>query len=115
MDEWLCVTDNGTSFLECWEWMIKPGICRLARDRQKEIEHKRFGRLNVLFVKQNLYTARLHHGDFSALPLLRNAQLEIEAHYRVESEKILLQSRIDECTTSEKTRIFHHSLLKTQH
>ena len=106
------VTDLNTSFLESWEWILKPGIIRLAKDRQRELELEKFGRLNVLFIKQNIYTAKLHQGDYSVLSLLRKVQLEIEAHYESECNKIRIQARMDECTQSEKTRIYHHSLLK---
>ena len=112
IEEWLLVTEHGTTILECWEWMIKPGLCHLARDRQKEIEEERLGRLHVLFVKQNIYTSCPHRGNLSVLPLLHHSQLEIEEHYKVESDKIILQSCTEECSSSEKTRIFHHSLLK---
>ena len=65
-----------------------------------------------MFVKQSLYTSQLQIGNMSVLPLLCHTQLEIEDHYRVESEKIILQARTEESSKSENMCIFHHSLLK---
>ena len=87
MDFWTCVADYNTCILEVWEWLIKPGICKLAKDWQREIQDQHLCILQMLFVKQSLYTSQLQTGNMSVLPLLCHTQLEIEEHYRVESEK----------------------------
>ena len=42
----------------------------------------------------------------------RSVQLEIDSHYQIESEKILTFARTYQIETSEKARIYHHSLIK---
>ena len=42
----------------------------------------------------------------------RSAQLEIDNHYRMESEKILTFAHTYQIETSEKARIYHHSQIK---
>ena len=105
LEYWTRVADYNTCILEVWEWIIKPGICKLAKYRQREIQDQHLGILQILFVKQSMYTSQLQSGDLSVLHLLCFTQLEIENHYEVEA-------RTEESASSEKTRIFHHSLIK---
>ena len=46
------------------------------------------------------------------LHLLLTVQSQIQAWYRKQSEKIKLQSRVDEYQESEQTRIYHHEIHK---
>ena len=91
---------------------MKPGIVRLAKDYHREVYVERFGSLQVLFIKLGLFSSQLQQGDLSVLPNLCITQLEIEAHYKFESEKIFVQARTTQTASSEKSQIYHHSLLK---
>ena len=85
---------------------------RLARDRLQNAREERFGKLNALFTRLDIYSSILQSGDLSVLTNHRSVQLEIDAHYRNESEKILTFARTYQIETSEKARIYHHSLIK---
>ena len=43
---------------------------------------------------------------------LKLAQMEIKVWYKEEAEKIVLQAKADDVSTSEKVWIYHHELLK---
>ena len=92
MEEWVSSHEVGNSYLDIWEFLVKPGIRRLVRERQGELQKMRRDRLMVLFAKQGRYTDKLHNRDFSVLPLLRATQLEIANYYKEESAKIILQA-----------------------
>ena len=55
---------------------------------------------------------KLLNGDFNQYGELQCVQVQIDNWYQRESEKILLQSRSDEISISEKVRIYHHDLHK---
>ena len=57
------------------------------------------------------YLARaLQKGDLSVLSSLKTIQKLIVEWYEKESQKIILQSKSDDCEMNEKVRIYHHSL-----
>ena len=100
--------------LDTWDYIIKPGIRRLARERQKEMKKDLKGRLTVLNLLQGRYTERLHSGDLAALQCLKVTQREISDFYKAMSDKIILEGKADNADKSEKTRIYHHSILQTK-
>ena len=96
------VHDDGALILKVWQKLVKPGIHQIAQDRQQEIEYKRNQHLQMLFLKQHIYTTYLQDGDHNAFGLLRETQMKIE------QQKIILQARTDTACQSENTLIFHH-------
>ena len=104
----------GASVLGTWEYLIKPGICQMARERQKEQNVESKGRLRVLNLLQGRYMERVHGGDFTALLSLKATQREISDFYKAMSDKIILKGKSDNAKKSEKTRIYHHSILQTK-
>ena len=109
---WMKLHKEGVLILTVWERLVKLGIHQIACERQRDIEFERNEKLQMLFLKQHIYTSYLQDGDFSAFALLKETQMKIEQHYVWESEKITIQARTDAACESEKTRIYHHSLLR---
>ena len=103
MNYWSTVPDAKMPILNTWEFIMKPGILRLAKDCQREVYAEHFGSLQVLFIKLGFFSSELQQGDLSALPNLCLAQLEIENHYKLESEKIFIQNRTFQTTSSKKS------------
>ena len=85
---------------------------KLAILRSKEINKEKKGELNLLLLRQAYLARKLQGGAFGQFAELRCVQVQIEAWYPKESEKILLQSRSDEVSMNEKVRIYHHDLHK---
>ena len=93
-----------------WEKMIKPSIKKLARQRSKEINEEKKGRLNVLNQLQGRATAKLHAGDMDALNELKLVQNEIKSFYEKEAKKISIAAKTADLEDGEKTHIYHHQL-----
>ena len=106
MEHWRTVPDGNVSILDTWEYIVKPDVRRITRDRQCEVQVERFGTLNALFTKLSFFSSELQSGDLSVMADLRSAQLEIDDHYRIESEKILTFARTYQIETSEKAHIY---------
>ena len=73
---------------------------------------ERFGTLNALFTKLGYFSSQLQAGNLTVLTDLKTTQIEIDEHYRLESEKIFTLARTYQLETNEKARIYHHGLLK---
>ena len=112
MLDWQGVKDLGLEVLIWWEVVVKPGIKRLAIQRSKELNKEKKGELNILLIRQAYLGKKLLSGDFSQYAELRAVQIAIDEWYQNQSAKILLQSRSQEVSKSEKVRIFHHELHK---
>ena len=112
MSDWKEVKDLGLDVLQWWELLVKPGIKKLAIQRSKEINRENRGHLNLLLLRQAYLARKLLLGDFSHYFELKCVQVDIDEWYQKESEKILIQSRSDEVSSSEKVRIYHHDLHK---
>ena len=110
MKDWLEVRGPGVDVMTWWDEMVKKGIRRIAINRGKEMNRERRGHLNLLFLRQSYHARRLHSGELNALTDLLSVQKEIEEWYETECSKVILQSRSDECASSEKVRIYHHEL-----
>ena len=67
--------------------------------------------LNIL---QGRYTERVHSGDLTALPSLKATQREISDFYKAMSDKVILEGKSYNVENSEKTRIYHHSILQSK-
>ena len=112
MSDWQEVKELGLEVLLWWEEIVKPGVKKLAMQRSKELNWEKRGELNLLLVRQAYLGKKLLNGDLRQYSEMRCVQLEIEEWYQNQSEKILLQSRSKEVSTSEKVRIYHHDLHK---
>ena len=112
MVDWQEVKAIGLEVLEWWEWIVKPGIKKLALQRSKELNREKQGELSMLLIKQAYLGKKLLLGEFEKYAELRSVQVAIEEWYQKESSKILIQSRSQEVNRSEKVRIFHHNLHK---
>ena len=112
MLDWQEVNDLGLDILSWWEIMVKPGIKKLAIQRSKELNREKRGELNLLLLRQAYLIRQLQKGQLQLLWELRAVQADITTWYENESQKVILQSRSDEVSTSEKVRIYHHELHK---
>ena len=90
--------------LSWWEYLVKPGIRKLALERTKEMYASRKEVLNLLLIRQAYLTRKLQQGLTSKLGELKEVHLLIEAWYQKESEKVQHQSRVQEIQNNEKTR-----------
>ena len=112
MLDWQEVQDLGLDVLTWWELLVKPGIKKLAIQRSKEMNRDRRGELNLLLLRQAYLTRQIQLGQLRKLGELRSVQNDIQHWYESESEKIILQSRVEDISVSEKVRIYHHDLHK---
>ena len=87
---------------------MKPGIKKLLIERGKELNHLKNGRLNLLLLRQAYLGRKLLQGNHSLLTQLLLVQSEINDWYEQESEKVKIQSRIEEVDTPETVRIYYH-------
>ena len=108
MEHWKEVLNRGLDILSWWEVVAKPGIKNLAITRSKELNKQKRGRLNALLLLQSFYTKELQNGDTSYIADLRKVQAKIEEWYENESQRIIVQSKVDDIQQSEKVRIYHH-------
>ena len=90
--------------------MVKPGIKKLAITRSKELNKERRSELNLMLLRQGYLTRKLLNGHLEKLSELKQVQMRITVWYERECQKIKQQARVDEISTSEKVRIYHHEL-----
>ena len=100
------------SILQWWEYLVKPGIRKLAITRSKEIKKSRRGRLNFLNMYLLHLTLKMKDGDTSVWSTIKDTQTQINKWFEEEADKIKLQSGIDDITLSEKVLLYHHELHK---
>ena len=112
MLDWQEVRDLGLDVLTWWETMVKPEIKNLAIKRSKELNRERRGELNMLLLRKAYLAKQLQNGRTDRLGELRSVQMLIEQWYDTVSKKVLLKSRSDDVSQSEKVRIYHHDLHK---
>ena len=96
--------------LTWWEEFVKPNIKKLLIVRGKEVSREKRGFLNLLLIRQAYLVKKIQKGYFQKLSELKFVQNEIENWYRKESEKILLQGKVEEINEAENVRIYHHEL-----
>ena len=108
--------------LDWWERTVKPGIRQLLRVRGRELRLEKMRRINLLQLRQSYLIRKIqeegrgrgnergpvHHH----LVNLRIVQSEIKQWYIEESEKIKIQSKVDEINENETVRIYHHEIHK---
>jgi hypothetical protein len=110
MVHWQEVRRLGVSTLTWWEYMVKPGIKKLAIERGKEINKDKRSVLNLLLLRQGYLTRKVQLGFLEKLTELKTVQLNIDLWYQHESEKIKYQSKFQDVLESESIRIYHHSI-----
>ena len=96
--------------LDWWEFMIKPGIRRIAIKYSRIINKRKNGRLNLLLLKQIHFCKMLRSGKNEFYVKLKSINLEIKNYYEEEAKSIQLLINMRDVSESEKTNIFHHSL-----
>ena len=114
MADWLIVKGRGMEVLDWWEFVVKPGVRKLAIKRSKEINQERRGLLNLLMLRQSYLSRRMQCGERHRLGELKDVHNQIQDWYQQEGEKLLLQTRNDEFNLNERTRLYHHELHKKQ-
>ena len=124
MQEWNEVRNFGVPVLLWWEQLVKPGVRKLALNRNRELNKERKSLLNLLTLRQSYLTRKLQKGS-NVLEALKRVHFQIENWFLSEVEKIKHQARVDDIQISEKVRIYHHelhqkhikksSILKLQH
>ena len=107
---WGELMKRGINISFLWEEIIKKEIRSIAIERGREITWEKRGELNLLFLRMNYLARALQKGDLSVLSSLKTIQKLIVEWYEKESQKIILQSKSNECEMNEKVRIYHHSL-----
>ena len=110
MNEWEQVRSFGVPILTWWENLVKPGIRKLALERGKELSRERRSLLNLLMMRLSFLGKKIHSGESSLLPALRETQFRIDDWFEAEIEKIKYQTKVDDIQDSEKVRIHHHEL-----
>ena len=111
MIQWKKIKEGGLDVLTWWELVVKPGIRKIAGTRSREMNKERRGHLNMLFIRQAYLMKKLQLDNCVSLQAqLNSTQSLICNWYEEESKKIQIQSRRDEFSPSEATRIYHHEL-----
>ena len=105
-------TDETYGSLRWWEKLVKPGIKRIALQRNREINKEKREKLNLLILQQTYLTSKLQNGESYRITELNQVHHQISEYFRKESEKIQHQSRAHEFQANEKTTIYHHELHK---
>ena len=95
-----------------WEVIVKPGIRKLARVREKEMRKDSRGKLNLLLLRQAYLNKKVRHGETRFLAELSTIHSLIREWYEEQCEKIKTQSRKNEFQNSEKVTIYHHEIHK---
>ena len=104
--------DNGDEMIRWWEFLVKPGIRKIALERTKEINSSKREFLNLLLIRQAYVTKKLRQGQSSILGELLHIHGLIETWYQDEAKKVQFQSKLNEFQLSEKTSLYHHELHK---
>ena len=104
--------ENNSGSLMWWEKLVKPGIKKLALERNREINKEKREKLNLLNIRQAYLTAKLQNGELFRLPDLNLVHHQINEYYQTECQKIQLQARAFEFQANENTTIYHHELHK---
>ena len=112
MSEWENVRKHGLPITQWWEYIVKPGIRKIGLERCKEINSDRQSTLNLLLLRQSYLINKIKRNlqaqtSFAELSII---QASIQDWYRVATDKIKQQCRIDEFQTSEQVRIYHHEI-----
>ena len=108
--EWEQVRVAGANIISWWELLVKPGIKQILIERGKEMTHLKNGRLNLLLLRQSYLSRKLQQGNLNYLAQLLLVQSEINNWYEAESERVKVQSRIEEVESPEAVTIYHHEL-----
>ena len=108
--EWEQVRVAGANIISWWELLVKPGIKQILIERGKEMTHLKNGRLNLLLLRQSYLSRKLQQGNLNYLTQLLLVQSEINNWYETESERVKIQSRIEEVESPEAVTIYHHEL-----
>ena len=103
---------NSSGSLMWWEKLVKPGIKKIALQRNREINKEKREKLNLLNIKQAYLTAKLQGGEFFRLPELNLVHHQINEYFKKECQKIQFQARAFEFQSNENTTIYHHELHK---
>ena len=99
---------NKRNFIfQWWEYLVKPGIRRIGLQRTKELNVKKRGILNLLLIRQAYLTKRVQQGLKNSLGELLHVHSLIDQWYVKESQKVQMQSKIDEFQFNEKTTLYH--------
>ena len=96
--------------LTWWEDFVKPNIKKLLIARGKEVSKEKRGSLNLLLIRQAYLIRKVQQGIRQKLAELKLVQSQIQRWYSSESEKVKLQSKIEEVNETENVRIYHHEI-----
>ena len=118
MGEWEHVRKQGLPIFQWWEWIVKPGIRKIAMNRSKQINTERRSQLNLLLLRQSYLVRKLqlsHQDQWTKwLPEISVIHCQINDWYKEASNKIKNQARVQEFQESESTRIYHHEIHQKQ-
>ena len=103
-------TNLNLDILSWWEDFVKPNIKKVLIMRGKEVAKERRGSLNLLLIRQAYLVRKVQQGNHQKLSDLKLVQAQIQNWYSVESEKVKLQSKVDEINEPENVRIYHHEI-----
>ena len=109
MSSWQEILDRGLMILPWWELVVKPGVKKIALTRTKEMNRQKRGALNALLLQQSFLTKEIQGGQLHLLPDLKDVQSRIVEWYENDSQRVVLQARVDDVQQSEKIRIYHHN------
>ena len=110
---WSNVRKNtGLDVLYWWEEIVKPSIRKLIIERSRHLSKEKFGKLNLLQIRQSYLVRKLQSGCFDKLTELNYVQSQIVQWHKEACEKVKIQSKCDEINSAENVRLFHHELHK---
>ena len=112
---WREVKENtGMNVLDWWEFLVKPCIKKLLIERSRHLSREKFGKLNLLQIRQSYLVKKLQLGCFNKLAELHVVQSQIIQWHKEACEKVKIQAKCDELNSAENVRIYHHEQHKRQ-
>ena len=113
MDHWKYIRNKyNYDILEWWENIVKPGLKKLAIEKQKDINKSRRGMLNLLYIRQIHITNCINKGKLEKISELSEIQSRIENWFSTEADRIKTQIKIDDIITNEKVNLHHYEIHK---
>ena len=93
---WQRIRSFGLDVLVWWEYVVKPGVKKLAQSRSRELTKESREELNLLRLRQGYLNRKLTQGETWRLSDLKSIHLQIDQWYAKECKKVKHQSQAAE-------------------
>lgn len=98
--------------VEWWEAVVKPGIKNLAVVHTKRYNESKYGKLNMLYLKQKYYLNKIEEGNPDYRTNINLINMEIKQWFIEEAETAIFLINAQEIEENETLNLYHHDLHK---